>query len=411
MARVVLTTFGSHGDLNPFLAVGLELKRRGHEAVLAAAESYRADALRLGLGFAPVRPDLDKQDPALLRRAMDPRRGSEVVVREIVMPRVRDSYADLERAASGCDLLVSHVLTYAAPVLARKKGLKWLSTSLQPLGFFSAYDPPVVAPAPWLSALRPLGPAFHKLLLGAMKRVARPWGEEVRELRRELGLDEGLDPVFEGQYSPHGTLALYSPLFGPAQPDWPSGVVHCGFPFHDEDMGGKGIDPELVAFLNAGPAPVAFTLGSAAVMIADGFYESAARAAKAAGMRAVLLAGPAAEGLPRDAGAFAAASAPYHLLFPRCAAVVHSGGIGTTGQALRAGLPQLVVPFAHDQFDNAARVARLGCGRWSSRARLARDLKALLEDRAAHHRAAAIGKAIRSENAAGAAGDAIERLL
>ncbi|UPT73747.1 MAG: glycosyltransferase [Elusimicrobiota bacterium] len=411
MARIVLTTFGSHGDLNPFLAIGLGLKRRGHDAVLAAAEGYRADAERLGLGFAPVRPDLDKSDLETFRRALDPKRGSEVVVRELMMPKVRESYEDLDKATAGCDLLVTHVLTYAGPVLAQKKGLKWLSTSLQPLAFFSSYDPPVVPPAPWLSVLRPLGPGFHRLMLGAMKRVSYPWGDEVRALRRSLGMDDGLDPIFEGQYSPHGTLALYSSLFGPAQPDWPAGVVHCGFPFHDEDLGGKGLDPELVGFLNEGPAPVAFTLGSAAVMIAGDFYERAAEFTKALGVRAVLLAGEAAVSLPRSKSVFPAASAPYHTLFPRCAAIVHSGGIGTTGQALRSGVPQLVVPVAHDQFDNAARVARLGCGLWSSRQRLSSDLARLLADRLAHHRAAAVGKAVRTENAVKTACDAIERAL
>lgn len=411
MARVVLTTFGSHGDLNPFLAIALELKRRGHSPVLAAAEGYRADAERLGLEFAPVRPDLDKSDLETFRRALDPRRGSEVVVRELMMPKVRESYEDLEKAAEGCDLLVSHVLTYAAPVLAQKKKLRWLSTSLQPLGFFSPHDPPVVPPAPWLSALRPLGPLFHKALLGAMKKVSYPWGDEVRELRRELGMDDGLDPIFEGQYSPYGTLALYSPLFGPAQPDWPAGVVHCGFPFLDEDLGGKGMDPELSGFLNEGPAPVAFTLGSAAVMIAGDFYERAAAISRELGVRAVLLAGEAAASLPRSKDVFAAASAPYHTLFPRCSAVVHSGGIGTTGQALRAGIAQLVVPVAHDQFDNASRVARLGCGLWSSRRRLGPDLRRLTGDRLFHHRAAAVGKAVRAEKGASAAADQVERVL
>src|SRR5689334_13301568 len=121
MARVILVTFGSYGDLNPFLALGLELDKRGHDAVIATSESYRADVERLGLGFAPVRPDLDRTDLALFERALDRVKGAEVIIREIVMPRVRESYADLERAAAGADLLLSHSLTYAAPVLAEKK--------------------------------------------------------------------------------------------------------------------------------------------------------------------------------------------------------------------------------------------------------------------------------------------------
>lgn len=411
MARVLLTTFGTYGDLNPFVAVGLALKRRGHDAAIATAEGYRADVERAGLGFFPVRPDMDKSDHALFARAMDPVRGFEVIVREMLMPKLRDSYADLERAAEGRDLLVSHVLTFAAPIVAEKKGLKWLSTSLQPMSFVSAYDPPVLAPAPWLAALRPLGPGFHRFLFSTLKRLSRSWADEARALRRGLGLSGDADPLFEGQYSPYGTLALYPSLFGAPQPDWPERVRLCGFPFLDADLGGKGLDPRLDEFLNEGPPCAAFTLGTAAVMIAGGFYERAVEAAAEARVRAVLLAGPAAESLPAADGVFVAASAPYHALFPRCAAVVHSGGIGTTGQALRSGAPQLVVPHAHDQFDNAARVQRLGVGASSSAKRLPDDLVRILGDEELKKKAAHVGTLVRAENGAEAACAAIEVVL
>lgn len=180
MARVLLATFGSYGDLNPFLAIGLELKKRGHEAVIATSEGYRSDVARFGLEFAPVRPDLDKTDLPLFARALHQRKGPEVIIRELVMPRVRESYDDLERAAMGADLILSHSLTYAAPVLAEKKNLVWLSVVLQPLMFLSAYDPPVMAPAPWLGALRPLGPVFHKAMFSVLKNTAHRWGDPVR---------------------------------------------------------------------------------------------------------------------------------------------------------------------------------------------------------------------------------------
>ncbi|MCM2303441.1 MAG: glycosyltransferase [Elusimicrobia bacterium] len=417
MARIVLATFGSYGDLNPFLALGLELKRRGHDPVVATAESYRSDVESRGLGFAPTRPDLDRGDLALLERALDRVKGPEVIVREIVMPRVRESYADLERAAAGADLLLSHSLTYAAPVLAEKKNLTWLSVALQPMVFLSAEDPPVMAPAPWLAALRPLGPAFHRALFALGKLSASRWGEPARELRRDLGLPRGEDPLFDGQYSPYGTLALFSPLFGPPQLDWPENTLACGFPFLDSDIGGKEPDPRLEAFLLAGTPPVVFTLGSSAVMIAGDFFRNAAASVKGHGVRAILLAGPAAKELTDlPSGVEAFESAPYHALFPRCAAVVHSGGIGTTAQALRAGVPQMIVPFAHDQFDNAARVVRMGAGealhgRNPTGRELAATLSRLLDDDDIKDRAARIGALIRAENGVFLACDAIEAAL
>ncbi|MBI2386432.1 MAG: glycosyltransferase [Elusimicrobia bacterium] len=417
MARIVLATFGSYGDLNPFLALALELKRRGHEPVVATAEGYRRDVESRGLSFAPARPDLDRGDLALLERALDRVRGPEVIIREIVTPRVRASYADLERAAAGADLLLSHSLTYAAPVLAEKRNMIWLSVVLQPLMFLSAEDPPVMAPAPWLAALRPLGPAFHRALFALAKLSVSRWGEPVRALRRDLGLPRGADPVFDGQYSPYGTLALFSPVYGPPQLDWPENTLACGFPFLDSDIGGKELDPGLESFLNAGTPPVVFTLGSAAVMIAGDFFRNAAAAVEGHGVRAVLLAGPAAKeltDLPKGVEAFE--SAPYHALFPRCAAVVHSGGIGTTAQALRAGIPQMIVPFAHDQFDNAARIVRLGVGealdgRNPTGRELAATLSRLLDDDGIKTEAARVGTAIRAENGVELACDAIEAAL
>lgn len=417
MARIVLATFGSYGDLNPFLALALELKRRGHDPVIATAEGYRRDVEGRGLGFAPVRPDLDRGDLALFERALDRVKGPEVIIREILTPRVRESYADLERASAGADLLLSHSLTYAAPVLAEKKNMIWLSVVLQPLMFLSAEDPSVLAPAPWLAVLRPLGPAVNRALFALVKLAGSRWADPVRALRKELGLPRGADPLFDGQYSPYGTLALFSPLYGPPQLDWPENTLACGFSFLDSDIGGKGLDPALEEFLSAGTPPVVFTLGSAAVMIAGDFFRNAAAAVKGHGVRAILLAGPAAKeltDLPNGVEAFE--SAPYHDLFPRCAAVVHSGGIGTTAQALRAGVPQMIVPFAHDQYDNAARVVRLGVGealegRNPTGRELAATLSRLLDDDEIKQRAARVGTSIRAENGVSLACDAIAAAL
>ena len=168
---------------------------------------------------------------------MDPRHGAEVVVREILVPYLRDSYRDLEAACDGADLLVSHVLTYAAPILGEKTGIPWVSTVLSPMVFASAYDPPALAPIPWLARLRPLGPVFVRSLWRLLKRIAWSWSEPIRAFRQELGLEAGQDPLWEGQFSPHGTLVLFSRVLAQAQPDWPEPTTICGFPFHDADFG------------------------------------------------------------------------------------------------------------------------------------------------------------------------------
>jgi len=415
MARIVLTTFGSYGDLFPYLAVAEGLLARGHEAVVATAEIYREAVVTSGAEFAVMRPEFD-DDPEVLRRALDVRRGPEVIVRELLVPHLRESYADLEAACVGADVVTSHVLTYAAPILCAKTGLPWVSTVLSPMVFCSAYDPPALAPIPWFASLRCLGPGVIGALWRVMKRIAWSWSEPIRELRTELGLPSDADPLWEGQHSPHGVLVLFSSAIAEPQPDWPSPATVCGFPFFDRDFGGDPDAERLRAFLDAGDAPVAFSLGSAAVRIAEEFYETAAQAAAQLGRRAVLVMGGEEAPAPLPEGVIAISSTRLAPLFARSAAVVHAGGIGTVGQAMRSGRPQVVVPFAHDQFDNARRVVGRGLGATVRRKRLTverltRTLDDVLADERMAATAAAVGERVRAEDGVAAACDAIEKLI
>jgi rhamnosyltransferase subunit B len=418
--RIVLTTFGSLGDLHPYIAIALGLKALGHETIIATSGYYRQKIESLGIGFRAVRPD--PPDPEtnldLMRRVMDRRTGSEFVIRELMMPALRESYEDTLAAAEGADLLVSHILTFSTRLVAEKRGIPWASTNLQPLCFFSVYDPPVLSPAPFLAKLRFLGPAFHRLFFWCAKRSVRSWSEPWHSLRAEVGLPRTPeDPLFEGQYSPSLALVMFSHLLAETQPDWPQQAVLTGFPFYDRG-GEAGMPPELVQFLDAGPPPLVFTLGSSAVVDAGAFYEHSVAAAARAGRRAVLLVGKSDRNkpvsLPADVVAFA--YAPYSELFPRAAAIVHQGGIGTTAQAMRSGRPMLVMPYAHDQPDNAARVKRLGIARTIPRqrytpSRAAAELMHLLDNPAYSQRASEIGRQIQQEDGVRVACNALERLL
>lgn len=420
--RIVLTTFGSLGDLHPYMAVALEWKRRGHDAVIATSELYRQRVESQGLEFAAVRPDLpDFADShEMTRKVFDLRRGPEFMIREMLMPRQRESFDDLMRASGGADLVVSHPLTFAAPLVAQKRGIAWASSVLSPLSLLSAYDPPVMAPAPGLTRLRWLGPRFIQSALWLIKKTLRSWTEPIRELRRDEGLPPSpLDPMFEGQFSPALNLAMFPSLLAAPQPDWPATTVVTGTPFYDGGGAASPLDPALRAFLESGPEPVVFTLGSAAVMDAKDFYTASAEAAAQVGCRAILLVGPDPRNLPPrplPGGVITAEYAPFSQLFPHAAAIVHQGGIGTTAQAMRAGRPMLVMPFGFDQPDNAERVERLGIAKVIPRtrytaARAAAALAPLLRDPALRARAAAVGRKVANEDGAVAACDALEGVL
>jgi MGT family glycosyltransferase len=417
--RIVLTTFGSFGDIHPYIAVGLELQARGHRAIIATSSSYREKIEATGLGFHPVRPDIAPPEENLetLVKAMDVMKGGEFIIKELFAPHVHDGYKDLCEATRDADLLVTHMLTFAGPVLAQKTGIPWVSTVLAPTSFFSVYDPFAPPQFPAVSKLIRLSPLLGRAYINIAKRVTNRWVAPVYQLRAELGLSRGEHPVFEGQHSPSLVLALFSKVLGGPQPDWPPQTVVTGFTFYDQ-KDEPGISPELEKFLDDGPPPIVFTLGSTAFFVAENFYHESIAAARMLKRRAVLLIGDA-RNMPKEplpAGVAAFDYAPYGQILPRASAVVHSGGIGTTGQTLRAGVPALIVPFNHDQPDNAYRVERLGVGRTISRSRytaanVVRELNELLTDKRYAEKAADLGRRVRSENGERTAADEIEKIL
>jgi rhamnosyltransferase subunit B len=416
--RIVITTWGSLGDLYPYIAVALGLKALGHDVILGTGECYRRTIEELGLRFRAVRPDCTwLSDSKAVRRIAHPRWGL-IRAAQMVLAALRESYADTLAAAEGADLLVSNLATLTTGLVAEKKGIPWASAMHIPTLFFSAFDPPLLPGLPGLSkTLRFLGPGFWgplgRSLNWTARWLARPW----HRLRQEIALPpvSGVNPLTEG-HSPWLHLALFSKRLLDKQPDWPEQTVVTGFPWFDQD-GSAGLSPALSQFLDGGPSPVVFTLGSAVAADAGPFYESSAQAARLLGRRAVLILKDPRNRLPSlPDGVAAFEYAPFSRLFPRAAAVVHHGGIGTTGLAMRSGRPMLVMPCAWDQPDNAERVARLGISRTLSRqrytpARVAAELRRLLDDPAYGRRASAVGEQIRQENGVRVACEALGGLL
>jgi rhamnosyltransferase subunit B len=420
--RIVLTTFGTLGDVNPLIALALELKRRGHVPVLAAPAMFRAKVAPLGIDFHPVRPDQDPSDKKLVEMIYDIKKGTERGLREFLFPALRQSYDDLMAAVTaegGADLLLTGELAYAGPIVAEVKGIRWASYVLAPFSFFSAWDPPVLPPYPNLARVQSLVPRSGYATKQFVRWVTRSWCRPVYALRRELGLPRGKFPLFEAKHSDRLVLAMFSSALGAPQKDWPASTVTTGFVFYDGDEGKTELAPELARFLENGPPPRVFTLGSAAVITAGNFYEQSARAAALLGMRAVLLVGADPSNLPRaqlTPEIIAVPYAPFSKLFPRASAIIHQGGVGTTAQALRAGKPMLIMPYSHDQPDNARRMRRLGVGKVVQRKhytaeRAARLIGKLLADPRYRVRAEEAAHRIAAEDGVRSACDALEHSI
>ncbi len=418
--RIVLSNIGTFGDINPLIALSLELKRRGHTPVLALPNVFRPKIEPLGLEFRAVRPDIDPTNNVLVEMVYDIKHGTEHGLRNFLFPALRQTYDDLMAAATEperADLMLLGELNYAGPLVAERTGIPWASYVLAPLSFFSAYDPPVLPPFPLLAHVDRFAGMGH-----GMKRLARwttrAWPEPIYALRKELGLRRGANPLFDAKHAPELVLALFSRVLGVPQKDWPPHTLITGFCFYDSDAGNAALPAHLEEFLAAGEAPIVFTLGSAAVLAAGDFYEVSAQAAMKLERRAVLLIGTDPRNRLQQAlppSICVAEYAPYSALLPRAALVVHQGGVGTTAQCLRAGKPMLMMPYSHDQPDNARRMRRLGVARTIQKSkytadRVAEMLRGMLPDAVLAARAAQVAEQLRREDGVKTACDALENL-
>lgn len=410
--NIIIATIGSLGDLHPCLVLGRQLLNRGYRVTIATTPYYKSKVEGAGLYFRSMRPDWDPTDTRLIRSCEDLQRGLEVLYRQMVLPELEHTYDDLIAAAGNADLLIAGELVYAAPLVAEKLGLPWVSLILSPFSFFSCIDPSYTVNLPILFNLR-RAPAVYKAALALGKLATRHWSNPVRRLRRKERLRRKCDPVFEDKFSPWLVLALFSRWFAPKQRDWPEQTLQPGFLYQEEPAEGEAVR-SVDQFLSAGTPPLVFTQGSTAVHNPRDFYNVGIEVAKRLGVRALLVGSDRTWEDGNDV--LAVPYVPYSRVFPKASVVIHQGGSGTTGEALRAGRPMLVVPYGWDQPDNARRIERLGAGLHLPRTRYTVEAATaavgrLLDDPRFSVINAELASHIQREDAIGSACDAIHALL
>lgn len=409
--RVCLATNGTHGDVFPFLAVGRELRARGHEVWLLTHPYFGPDVRDAGLGLYPLAPEIDMhaiiRDPDLFRGP----HGTKAVFRWIraSLPSGIASFRAM-LAERRPDVLVSHALMLGGRELCALEGIPFINAALAPCVWVARDDPtPLLQQRPGRARA-----ALARLLTPPARRIAGLVTDRLfAPLMRDQGLTETRDVFFGSMRAGELNLGLWSRHFRQPCADDPPGAVITGFAHYD-GRPDASLDPALERFLDDGDPPAVFAMGSAAHHTAGRFYELAAGACARLGLRAVLLTGDPARA-PRNLPPAITAHpyAPFSALFPRAAVTVHHGGIGSVAQALRAGRPTLVVPRAHDQFNNAAHVHRLGVGRALrftalSERRLARALDDLRSDASMVAAATLMGKRLSAESGARVAADYVE---
>jgi rhamnosyltransferase subunit B len=380
--KALLIAIGSHGDVHPFAGLGATLAARGHDVTVVTNSYFEPLVRKLGLGFASVGTADEYKMLADNPDLWHPTRGFNFLMEQTLklLGPVYDTIA--ERYVPGETVVVASTLAFGARVAQEKLNVPTASAHLQPSIVRTVYETPRLAGSP----MRVWQPRWLKRAIWKFADAAfidRGLAPGINAFRAEKGLPPVKGIMDQWWHSPQLALGLFPEWFGAPQPDWPSQMRLTGFPLYDE-RGVQPLDETLVRFLDVGDKPIAFTPGSA-MWHARGFFDAAVEACRILGRRGVLLTrhrGHVPPALPP--GVIHVDFAPFSELLPRCAALVHHGGVGTLSQGLRAGVPHLVTPMAHDQPDNAERLERLGVARWVwwnklTGRRAAANLKELIE--------------------------------
>lgn len=362
--RIVLASVGSLGDVHPFIAIGQGLRSRGHAVTLLCNDEFAGEVTRAGLVHAPAGPAVRLDAAMASPNLWHPIKGLGVFWKHMLAPAIEPTFRRIEAiAADGPCAVVAPPVMFGARFACQALGLPLVSTYTAPAVLRTDAAP--VTMAHW-TLPRGTPRALVRLAWRALDRhklhpmAARTLNEAAARLGARPP-PATLSLFGEWMHSPDGGVTLFPEWFAPARPGWPSGLRFGSFPLYEGDAAAS-LPPTVNDFLAAGEAPVVFMPGSA-MQHAQRFFEAGVEACGQLGLRALLLT-PHCGQLPQRLPAFAlhVDYLPFASLLPQARALVHHGGIGSCAQALRAGLPQLVTPMAHDQFDNAACLQRLGLG-------------------------------------------------
>jgi rhamnosyltransferase subunit B len=414
LLHVLLPTLGSAGDVHPFIGLGLALRARGHRATILTNPYFQPLIEMQGLGFLPVGKSEEVgsiiADPDLWHT----RKGFEVVARRVIGPTIAEIYRLIESHADPGTVVAASSISLGARVAQDRLGVPTATVHLQPIVIRSLIEQGMFGNFR-ISSSQPMWfkQAFFRLVDWSV--IDRILERPLNDFRTALGLPPVRRVLHRWIHSPQCVIAFYPEWFAPRQPDWPPHTHLVGFPLWDAGNGSAALTPEAQEFLVDGEPPIVFTAGSAASTM-QSFFRESVDAVRRFGARAMLVTNfP--EQLPRELpdGVKAFGYLPFSEVLPRAALLVYHGGIGTLAQTIKAGVSHLVVPSAHDQFDNGWRIEQRGLGRCIPRtryraARAAREIGSILDDRRMKQRALEYASRIDSAAALTRACELIEGL-
>lgn len=400
MAKIAVMALGSVGDVNPFLGIADALSRRGHEVTFITNPYFKDWVHAAGLTFSALGTEAEYDRHLSNPDLWHPRRGMDALFRAAA-DWSEEGYRRLAALhPTGLDAIVAPFQCFGARIANELLGIPLATVLPNPILVESVYDP---VHYPVLRVLSHGGPLAARLLYAlvtmAFDDTIRPG---INRCRASLKLAP-LKRIGPWVWSPQCVIGLWPPWLRGPQKDWPEQLRLTGFITYDGPAAGDGSDdlPEAVFLAQR---PVLFTAGTA-MKSAQDFFAAALAAVDALDLSALFVTqfpGQLPPGLSSNVRHVA--YAPFGTLLPRCSAIVHHGGIGTAARALQAGIPQLLMPFAHDQYDNAHLLKRAGVADSLARKRftgrnVAQKLDRLLSSSQVKERCRALAAQLRAQDA------------
>jgi UDP:flavonoid glycosyltransferase YjiC (YdhE family) len=359
--QVLLPTIGSAGDVHPMIELGLALQARGHAATIVTNPWFEQQVRDSGLGFAAM-GTLEEADAILNdARLWHPTKSFEFIAERAIIPNIERLYEIIRTKRAPNTVVAASGFCFGAQIAHEKLGVPLATVHLQPTMLRSDIGGGMQG---WIYIGAGVPRRVKRSLLWLLDKMVidRVLAPPINAVRGKLGLAPVSRIMKSYVHSPQLVIGLFPEWFAAPQLDWPPNTHLVGFVLHDASEQFP-VSAEVDEFLAAEAPPVVFTPGSAASTM-TAFFRESVEACKITGQRAMLVTNfP--EQLPRELppNVRAFSYLPFSKILKRCAALVYPGGIGTMAQAIKAGIPHLVVPHAHDQPDNALRLERLGLGR------------------------------------------------
>lgn len=428
--RVAIGTLGTAGDVHPYIAVGIALKRRGHQVVMLANPHFKERINGAGLGFWPVGTAQEYAAFVGSPDLVNPGRSVDFVLRNLLLGTFDQQVSALNTAIETAtpDVVLNHHICIGFNAVCEVRKMPHVQGVLAPLFWLSRHERLALPNWP-----RPDAPWFVHRIMRKLLTVAGSWSFDgpINKARRKIGAvdvdrahvrlargGDGVHPKERITDEREGipTAALWSEAFRPTMPDDPLTGTICGFCSWDRPSADPALlklEEDVLAWMGAAEPPVLVTLGSSVSGHGGEVYDLVIGACDKINMRVLLLTGRD-DVKVNNAKVRAVNYVPYSRVMPRASVIVHHSGIGTTAAAMRAGRPSVIIPFANDEFDNATRARRLGVATVLKRKglterQLAEALKRVACSKTMMDAAENLGRTMQADDGPGRAADLVER--